>query len=283
MGVVRFRTEDLIDPDTEAQYVFVHSVKAASTIHRHEYYEVFLVVRGSVDHVANYRKQHLSEGSLVFIRPDDVHYYIRDPENDCQFINLAFPQHTAEALFEYLGPGLHPERLLKGDMPPCVQLTKCESNIVMTMLEEFDGAQRTKSAGLARMKLRALLIDLFSTYFSPDSHERKNSKPEWLILLCREMQSKESLAEGIPAMTRLTGMTHEYLCRQFKTHLHMTPGEYVSSLRLSFARNLLVQSDDKILNIAMEVGYDSLSHFYHVFKKQYGISPAACRKLSEKA
>jgi AraC family transcriptional regulator, dual regulator of chb operon len=282
MGIVRFRTEDLIDPDTEAQYVFIHSIKATSTIHRHDFYEVFLVVRGSVDHVANYRKQHLTEGSLVFVRPDDAHYYARDPDSECQFINLAFPQYTADALFAYLGPGLHPERLLSGDVPPCVQLTKCESNTVMTMLEEFDVAQRTKCAGLARMKLRAMLIDIFVTYFSPDSHERKNSKPDWLVTLCREMQSKDNLAEGIPAMVRITGMTHEYLCRQFKIHLKMTPGEYVNGLRLHYAHNLLQQNEEKILSIAMEVGYDSLSHFYHVFKKQYGISPAACRKQSER-
>lgn len=160
MGVVRLRAEDLIDLDTEAQYVFIHSVKTTATVHRHDYYEIFLVVSGSMDHMVNHFRQHVIEGSLVFVRPDDVHYYIRDPGGDCQFINLGFPVHTVEALFSYLGHGLHSERLLRAEVSPCVQLTKCESNEVMTMLEDFDEAQRSKPPETARMKLRAMLIDI---------------------------------------------------------------------------------------------------------------------------
>lgn len=278
MGAVRLRAEDLIDLDTEAQYVFIHSVKTTATVHRHDYYEIFLVVSGAMDHMVNHFRQHVIEGSLVFVRPDDVHYYERDLSCDCQFINLGFPMHTAEALFTYLGHGLHAERLLRAEVSPCVQLSRCESNEVMTMLEDFDEAQRSKPPETARMKLRAMLIDIFSTYFSPDSSERKNTKPSWLVTVCREMQRKENLAEGIAAMVRISGLTHEHLCRQFKQHMKVTPGDYVGSLRMHYARNLLEETDEKIICIAMEVGYDSLSHFYHVFRDEYGISPACCRK-----
>ncbi len=275
---MRLRAEDLIDLDTEAQYVFIHSVRTTATIHRHDFYEIFLVVSGSMVHVVNGHEQHVIEGSLVMVRPDDAHYYLRDLGKECQFINLAFPLHTGDALFAYLGHGLRAERLLRAEVSPCVQLTKCESSMVMTQLEDFDEAQRTKPPETARMKLRAMLIDIFATYFSPDSCERKNTKPSWLVALCREMQRKENLAEGIPAMVRISGMTHEHLCRQFKQHMKVTPGDYVSGLRMHYARNLLEDTDEKIICIAMEVGYDSLSHFYHVFRKQYGISPAGCRK-----
>ena len=79
-------------------------------------------------------------------------------------------------------------------------------------------------------------------------------------------------------MVRISGLTHEHLCRQFKLHMKVTPGDYVTSLRMHYARNLLEETEEKIICIAMEVGYDSLSHFYHVFRDEYGISPACCRK-----
>lgn len=282
MGIVRLRTEDLIDYDTEAQYVFIHSMKATAGIHRHEYYEIFLVVSGTAVHIVNNIRQRLMEGALVFIRPDDVHYYLRDQAEDAQIINLAFSEGTMRALFGFLGEGLHPDRLLHGDEPPRVQLDRCECNIVMTMLEEFEIAQRTRRPEDARMLLRAMLSEIFTKYFSPENRERKASRPEWMTMLYREMQRKENLAEGITAMVRLSGMTHEYLCRQYKTHMNMTPSQFVNSLRLRYASNLLVNSDEEILDIALEVGFESLSHFYHVFKKQYGISPAVFRKLGNR-
>jgi transcriptional regulator GlxA family with amidase domain len=46
---------------------------------------------------------------------------------------------------------------------------------------------------------------------------------------------------------------------------------------MSYAKNLLVSTDSSILDIAISVGF-SLSHFDHVFKNFYHITPSEARE-----
>ena len=48
-------------------------VHATYKIHTHDFYELFLVPKGSAVHAVNGRSQLLTEGSFVLVRPNDVH------------------------------------------------------------------------------------------------------------------------------------------------------------------------------------------------------------------
>jgi two-component system response regulator YesN len=52
---------------------------------------------------------------------------------------------------------------------------------------------------------------------------------------------------------------------------------YFTSIKLRYARELIFNTDKRILDIAMMVGYGSLSHFNRIFKKEYGLSPSQLR------
>ncbi|MCI0744843.1 MAG: AraC family transcriptional regulator, partial [Verrucomicrobia subdivision 3 bacterium] len=53
--------------------------------------------------------------------------------------------------------------------------------------------------------------------------------------------------------------------------------EYVSRVRIEKARNLLLNPNLRISEIAYEVGFQSLTHFNRVFKKLLGQSPTEFR------
>jgi AraC-like DNA-binding protein len=57
--------------------------------------------------------------------------------------------------------------------------------------------------------------------------------------------------------------------------------EYINSLRLEEARNLLRTSDLKVAAVAFECGFNSLSSFYTHFKKSEGMTPSEFRSLAE--
>ena len=63
------------------------------------------------------------------------------------------------------------------------------------------------------------------------------------------------------------------LYRKVKALLGMSVNEYINSLRLKKAKNLLQNSKLNISEIAYEVGYSSPGYFSTSFKKEYGISP----------
>jgi len=72
-----------------------------------------------------------------------------------------------------------------------------------------------------------------------------------------------------------------YFCKLFKKVTGLNFTDYVSRLRIEKARNLLLNPNLRVSEIAYEVGFQSLTHFNRVFKKIMGQSPTDYRlKLS---
>lgn len=69
-----------------------------------------------------------------------------------------------------------------------------------------------------------------------------------------------------------------YFCKLFKkaTGIHFT--QYLSRVRIEKAKNLLLNPNLRVSEIAYEVGFQSLTHFNRVFKKVTGLSPSSYRK-----
>lgn len=68
-----------------------------------------------------------------------------------------------------------------------------------------------------------------------------------------------------------------YLCHVFKAETGITPIDYRNSLKLTLAKRLLVSSEKKISDIALECGFGSASYFSKLFVKSEGITPAEYR------
>jgi AraC-like DNA-binding protein len=72
----------------------------------------------------------------------------------------------------------------------------------------------------------------------------------------------------------------KYAMGVFKRSTGMTLNEYVNLLRLSYAQALLMDDDAKVLRVAMDSGFGSLSAFNKSFRKLAGMSPSDFRKIS---
>ena len=73
------------------------------------------------------------------------------------------------------------------------------------------------------------------------------------------------------------GISTRQLERLFGRYLNSTPKHYFMEMRLQRARNLLVQSERSITEIAMACGFKSNSHFSKVFRAHFGTSPVSHR------
>jgi AraC-like DNA-binding protein len=81
-----------------------------------------------------------------------------------------------------------------------------------------------------------------------------------------------------PTLKDLSAIYHKnekYMGRLFKKEMHVSFHEYCLLLKLQKAESLLLGTTGKILDIALESGFDNISYFNRVFKKQYGASPSA--------
>ncbi len=74
------------------------------------------------------------------------------------------------------------------------------------------------------------------------------------------------------------GLSKKRMVEVFKEEYGVTPTEYINGLRFEKAKQLLRCTDDDVIDIAYEIGFDSLSAFYSFFKKRANVSPLAYRK-----
>ncbi|NBI30415.1 bifunctional transcriptional activator/DNA repair enzyme AdaA [Chengkuizengella marina] len=69
-----------------------------------------------------------------------------------------------------------------------------------------------------------------------------------------------------------------HLLRTFKKHTGKTPLEYLQEVRLTKAREALLDTNQTITEIALNHGFNSTAYFSTVFKKSTGYSPSKFRK-----
>jgi len=270
----------IIDPEIEGHYAFITSWRTTAGIHNHDFYELFLVVGGSARHLVNGQVQNLTAGSLVMIRPADVHYYQGTGAEHLNFINLAFTRQAAESCFNYLDGCLSHETLLQAPLPPHICLTGPDLQNLTCRLQNWNTIPLTAKPA-KRAELRALLAELFTRYLMPWPVKEQSCRPRWLTQLMAEMNRREHLTVGLPALLALSGKSHEHLCREFRRHAGMTPTAFVCGLRLEYAANLLVNSNWSVLDILLDSGFENISHFNHCFRRRFGCSPRAFRQKKD--
>lgn len=76
----------------------------------------------------------------------------------------------------------------------------------------------------------------------------------------------------------VSGYSRYHAIRLFKQYIGQTPSEYIRALRLSHAAVHLRDSNDKVLETALDASFESHDGFTRAFSRQFGIGPAAYQK-----
>ena len=277
---MRLLAKDYIDRDIEGHYAYYPQIEYISTqAHQHDFYEIFLIVEGQTVHHINGDSIVLHSGALVFIRPDDTHYYSKSANQSCELINLAFFSHTFVALVDYIGLDIRGDALLTSPMPPTTLLTVTEQNHLVPQLLEW-GHLMYRDKVRSRLALRGLLAHIISQFFITRVEDYGHNVPQWLVELCQQMQQKEHIIAGRDSLMSLANRTPEYVGRAFRQYLDLTPSQFINNLRLDYASDLLLHTNNPVIDICFNVGFGNLSHFYHLFKGRWGCSPKEFRKTN---
>jgi transcriptional regulator GlxA family with amidase domain len=84
-------------------------------------------------------------------------------------------------------------------------------------------------------------------------------------------------ANPVEKMTRLSGLNSRTFKRRFRSSTGYTPLEYVQTLRIEEAKQMLETSNEPIDDIAEAVGYEEPNSFRRLFKRTTGVSPKQYR------
>lgn len=89
----------------------------------------------------------------------------------------------------------------------------------------------------------------------------------------RRMEGNIECPVSPSVLARDVGMSTRQLERLFRRYLNRSPKRYYMGLRLLKARNLLMQTDMSVINVALACGFASPSHFSKCYRAHYNTTP----------
>lgn len=91
------------------------------------------------------------------------------------------------------------------------------------------------------------------------------------VIQIMENNIEEPISPSI--LAKDVGMSTRQLERLFRRYLNRSPKRYYMELRLQKARNLLMQTDMSVINVALACGFASPSHFSKCYRAHYDTTP----------
>ncbi len=85
---------------------------------------------------------------------------------------------------------------------------------------------------------------------------------------------------SVEQLAAIFGSSTVHFRRTFAKLYHSSPLKYITALRLTHARELLLSTDLPVGEICRRCGYTSVYYFDRVFKKEFGMQPLQLRKRS---
>lgn len=137
-------------------------------------------------------------------------------------------------------------------------------------------AKQTTDEILLKRTLFNLICDrIIPNQTQPD---KKNLIPVWLSDTVNEMKINKNYTKGVPKMVELSGKTAEHLSRSMKKYYNVSPTDYINNLRMKNVSRLLLETDNPVIDICYENGYQNMSWFNTLFKKTFFMTPSQFRE-----
>jgi len=249
-----------------------HTRRNPAAYHTHDFTELFWVDGGEGWHELNGARTRLQSGDLWFIRDDDAHGLEAVGRGTLSITNVAFPTETADFLRErYLS---RERRWFWADRPESAWV-----RVDPARLHALNAAaDRLALAPRERLHIEHFLLTVFAELSARPADEKLSAAPDWLAAACRNFHQPERFRAGVPALFRLAARCPEHVARTMRRTLGTTPSDYVNSVRMAHAAFQLRLTARSVTEIALDSGYENLSHFFHVFRRAYGMSPRTYRR-----
>ncbi len=197
-------------------------------------------------------------------------------------ITAFFDPYIERAAQNKLAPDLLKSKLF--DMLVTIKLklqnTRSEDAFYLLRNISPEELSRIEKVSFLKHRLHEIMKELFWTW---TKIIRANSK-ENKVIYAANFYAEEHFHEedfSVKKAASYVGMSGNYFISLYKEVTGQGFWDYVTSLRIRRATELLVTTDDTIGNIARAIGYKNEYHFSRKFKEITGNSPSQYRKSRE--
>lgn len=287
------KTDTLYRQTTFANKDFPFSIKQILTqngqpdilFHWHTDIEIIYVSEGTAQFHIDYEYFDSQAGDIILIRPNALHsiHPIQRAAHTMDVLHfnldLVGISHKNIATLKYLQPLYNGDfefaRRIQPDAPGYEEIKSCLLDCMKNGRDQGPFYElRIKS------QLNELLYLLYSHHyivekkFSTEAYRRE----EKIRLVLDHISDHYQEELMIEQLAELCNFSPTHFMNFFKKQLGISCMEYIIQFRLKKAAHLLQHSDQAIIEIASQSGFNNLSNFNRQFKKYYETTPSHYRK-----
>jgi len=250
--------------------------------HKHHFFELTFVLKGSGKHVLNESVIDYKEGDLFFLTPKDEHEFIIGEPTKFGVVKFTEQMFLEKATFSkstYLRKNL--EAVIFHRNIVAKSVISCETDKeqlfrLYHLIKSELHSPLTYSRNVLSELFGALLIILsrnLKSTLKNSGHVYDKNKVDLILTYIRQnVQNKELIKVDVIAEN--FHLSPNYVGIFVKKHTGISLQRYIMETKIKIAENLLKQSSLSIGEIAEKTGFTDSSHFNKTFKKYTGKNPS---------
>ncbi len=270
-----------------AVYYWDGTAQSVVPLHWHQETEIIYLKRGIFSFTINMKEYVQEAPALIFVGSEEIHSIQIDMGN----MESALVFDMGILSFEnYDGIQYKVIRPLLEGETAFPQMILPEDGLweeVITIYEGiFQDALNKELSSYLRVKagLYQLLASLYENGYLKNTEgirETDSFRLDTLRKVLAHIRENYCRALAVDEIAGIAGMNPQYFCRFFKYNTGKTVTEYINDIRINKAAHRLLATEDKIIDIAGECGYDNMGYFIKRFRQSKGVAPSEYRKKNK--
>ena len=234
-------------------------------------YQLLYIASGKVHLYQDGKEKIIPKGNMILFRPGDKQMYNIYLEDKPETYWVHFTGSDVDALLDYYEMPKSDNVFFTGTSPDYQWLYR-------QMIQELQ-LQRVNYEDLLNMNLRHIFL-MINRYLKEGNDIGSDVLNE-IERATHYFTENYNQFISIKDYASKRHMTDCWFNRIFKQVVKVTPMQYILSLRMTNAINLLDNSDYNITQVAAAVGYDNPLYFSRLFAKHVGVPPTEYRKRNK--
>lgn len=250
--------------------------------HSHSLCEIMYVCEGTMSIELAEGVLHVGRRQFIWLDSNVRHWDLRFSDDLCSMMNIEFQYEALDTRAPSLGDLARSDpsmaRLL--EHPRSHMLLTDQNETIYRLMKEMivladsTHAQAEKLCSLLCTQLTLEVARLSCLHLNLNTPVKNRYVSEAIALM------QQDYAESLTAAT-IAEQLHiqpTYLHRLFRENTGLTMGEHLQNIRIQHAQELLLHTDDTLLEVSTAVGIGSQQHFTKLFKRIVGLSPLEYRR-----
>lgn len=245
--------------------------------HYHEDHEIYYLISGERNFLLNENIFHVKKGDLVIIPKGELHRSTYYADSGHERFAMVFEEGFMEPLYEAFGKEEVEQFMTASYIHIPDSRREYVEGILQRLMYESDGIDNMSNY-LISVYFQELFMFIMRCKKNGIGDQKIDVADEIIQNSAKYIYANYDKALQLDDVARKFGMSSSYFSKKFKAITGFGFKEYLTSVRIKEASNLLLNTDRCITDIAISCGFNDSNYFGDAFRKAKGQSPNKYRK-----